>query len=221
MQIKKTNDVTASHIKVLVHGPAGAGKTRLCATTGGKTVILAAESGLLSLQDAEVDYIEINSMNDLREAFAFVKQSDYEWVCLDSVSEIAEILLASEKLKNKDPRKAYGEMQEQMMGIMRGFRDLPKNIYFSAKQDKVKDEITGGLIFGPSAPGTKIGPAMPYLFDLVFALHTWKDQEGVTHHGLQTQRDAQYEAKDRSGKLEVMEAANLGHIYNKIIKKGN
>ena len=140
--------------------------------------------------------------------------------CLDSVSEIAEILLASEKLKNKDPRKAYGEMQEQMMGNMRGFRDLPKNIYFSAKQDKVKDEITGGLIFGPSAPGTKIGPAMPYLFDLVFALHMWKDQEGVTH-GLQTQRDAQYEAKDRSGKLEVMEAANLGHIYNKIIKKGN
>ena len=48
MQIKKTNDVTASHIKVLVHAPAGAGKTRLCATTGGKTVILSAESGLLS-----------------------------------------------------------------------------------------------------------------------------------------------------------------------------
>ena len=63
-----------------MHAPAGAGKTRLCATTGGKTVILSAESGLLSLQDAEVDYIEINSMNDLREAFAFVKQSDYEWV---------------------------------------------------------------------------------------------------------------------------------------------
>ena len=223
MEIKKTNDVTATYLKVLVHGPAGSGKTRLCSTTGKKTIILSAESGLLSLASYKLDYLEIKSMQDMYEAFAIVAKSDYEWVCLDSISEIAEVLLSTEKTKHKDPRKAYGELQDQMMQLLRGFRDLPKNIYFSAKQERVKDEITGGMFFGPSAPGTKVGPAMPYLFDLVFALHSWKDNEGKVHHGLQTQRDAQYEAKDRSGKLEFLEPADLGLIYNKIIQpaKGN
>lgn len=224
MEIKKTNNVAATYLKVLVHGPSGAGKTRLCGTTGGKTVILSAESGLLSLADKDIDYIEIKSMADLYAAFPIVSASDYEWVCLDSISEIAEIVLATEKAKTKDARQAYGELETQMMQLLRGFRDIPKNIYFSAKQEKVKDEVTGGILFGPSAPGKKVGLAMPYLFDEVFALHTWKDNEGKVHHGLQTQRDAQYEAKDRSGKLEVIEPADLSAIYNKIIganKKGN
>lgn len=220
MQITSTKDVSAKNLKVLVHGPAGTGKTRLCATTGGKPIILSAESGLLSLADFNIDVIEIKTMQDLYEAYAFLlKDTKYDWVCLDSISEIAEVILAAEKGKTKDPRAAYGEMQNQMMQLMRGFRDLPKNIYFSAKQEKTKDEVTGGMIFGPSAPGQKVGPAMPYLFDEVFALHAWKDVEGKMHRGLQTQRDAQYEAKDRSGKLELIEHPDLAAIAAKILTK--
>ena len=218
MEIKNTRDISAQHLKVLVHGAAGAGKTRLCGTTKGKTIILSAESGLLSLSDKEIDIIEIKTMADLYAAFTFLQtDKEYEWVCLDSISEIAEVLLTTEKAKTKDPRQAYGELQTQMMQLMRGFRDLPKNVYFSAKQDKTKDEITGGFLYAPSAPGTKVSVAMPYLFDLVFALHTWKDDEGKVQSALQTQRCAQYEAKDRSGKLEFTEPADLGAIQSKIL----
>ena len=218
MQITNTKDIAAKHIKVLVHGGAGAGKTRLCATTGGKPIILSAESGLLSLAGYDIDVIEIKEMQDLYEAYSFLQTDQvYDWVCLDSISEIAEVVLEAEKRKTNDPRKAYGELQTTMMGLMRSFRDLPKNIYFAAKQEKVKDEVTGGLVYAPSAPGQKIGQAMPYLFDEVFALHSWKDETGQIQRAFQTQKDAQYEAKDRSGKLEMIEPPDLAHIYQKII----
>jgi phage nucleotide-binding protein len=218
MEIKNTKDIAAQYLKILVHGGAGSGKTRLCSTTGGTPIILSVESGLLSLAGTNLDVIEIKDMDGLRQAYEFLTTDQkYDWVCLDSISEIAEVVLSAEKKKTNDPRKAYGEMQEVMMSLMRSFRDLPKNIYFSAKQEKSKDEITGGFLYSPSAPGQKIGQAMPYLFDEVFALHAWKDSEGKIQRALQTQKDAQYEAKDRSGKLDIAEPPDLGAIYRKII----
>lgn len=219
MKIESTKDIAIKNIKVLVHGPSGAGKTRLCATTGGKALIISVEGGLLSLADYDIDVVEVKTIEQLQDVYVnLVNDTTYDWVCLDSISEIAEVVLANEKAKNKDPRKAYGEMQDRMMSLMRSFRDLPKNIYFSAKQETIKDDITGGLLFGPSAPGQKIGPAMPYMFDFVFALQTWKDDAGDMQRALQTQRDSRYEAKDRGGKLDFAEPPSLEHIYKKVTK---
>jgi hypothetical protein len=106
-----------------------------------------------------------------------------------------------------------------MTRLIRSFRDLPKNVYMSAKQEKVKDDVTGGLIFGPSAPGQKIATALPYFFDIVLALHSWKDAEGKIQRAFQTQGDAQYVAKDRSGALDLVEPPDLGAIYKKIVNK--
>lgn len=220
-KITSTKNVADQYIKILVHGGAGAGKTRLCATTTGKTLILSAEGGLRSLKGTDIDTWKISSMDDLTEAYTFLTTDKvYSWVCLDSISEIAEVCLAEEKKANKDGRKAYGEMQDKMLGIIRAFRDLEKNVYFSAKQDRIKDEVTGGLIYGCGAPGSKIGAALPYFFDFVFALHSWKDEEGKIQRAFQTQRDAQYEAKARGedNELEFIETASLAHIYDKVTK---
>lgn len=219
MKIQNTKDVGVTTINILVHAPAGSGKTRLCATTGEKALVLSAESGLLSIKDAGLDFVNIDKIEDMTEAYQFLAKGDhdYKWVCIDSVSEIAEVLLSQEKAKVNDPRQAYGQLQERMMNLLRRFRDLPMNVYFSAKQSKSKDEVTGGLLFAPSAPGTKLGGEMPYIFDEVFALHSWRDDEGDYQSTLQTQRDNQYDAKDRSGKLEFNEPADLAYIYKKII----
>jgi len=220
MQITNTKDAAIKNVKILVHGPAGSGKTRLCATTGGKPLIISVESGLLSLAGHDLDVMEINGIDDLYEAYKYLQtDTKYDWVCLDSISEVAEVVLHDELSNTKDPRKAYGKMQNRMMSLLRAFRDLPKNIYMSAKQEKVKDEMTGGIIYGPSAPGQKIGPAMPYTFDEIFALQTWKDENGEIKRAFQTTQDAQYEAKDRSGRLDLAEPADLSIIYKKIIKQ--
>ena len=219
IQLKRTKEATAQAVKLLVYGQAGAGKTSLIPTLP-KPVILSAEGGLLSIADTNLPFIEINSMIDLREAYLWLTSSaeaaEFESVALDSISEIAEVCLNTEKKVNKDPRAAYGAMQEQMADIIRAFRDLPgKHVYMSAKLEKTQDEM-GRVLYAPSMPGNKTGQSLPYFFDEVLALRVEKDVEGNTRRALMTDGDGLWLAKDRSGKLEVWEDADLGDIIRKI-----
>jgi len=219
IQLKRTKEAIAQAVKLLVYGQAGAGKTSLIPTLP-KPVILSAEGGLLSIADTNLPFIEITSMDDLREAYKWLNSSaeaaEFESVALDSISEIAEVVLNAEKKINKDPRAAYGAMQEQMADIIRGFRDLPgKHVYMSAKLEKTQDEM-GRVLYAPSMPGNKTGQSLPYFFDEVLALRVEKDAEGMTRRALMTDGDGLWLAKDRSGKLEVWEDADLGDIIRKI-----
>ena len=217
--LKRTKEATAQAVKLLVYGQAGAGKTSLIPTLP-KPVILSAEGGLLSIADTNLPFIEITSMQELKEAYQWLTGSaeaaEFESVALDSISEIAEVVLNQEKKVNKDPRAAYGAMQEQMADIIRGFRDLPgKHVYMSAKLEKTQDEM-GRVLYAPSMPGNKTGQSLPYFFDEVLALRVEKDSEGNTRRALMTDGDGLWLAKDRSGKLEVWEDADLGEIIKKI-----
>lgn len=219
INVKTTGSLAANGVKVLVYGQAGAGKTSLVKTLP-SPIILSAEGGLLSIQDANLPYIEISDMDTLHEAYKWLAESDeakqYQSVALDSISEIAEVVLNAEKKATKDPRQAYGAMQEQMADIIRAFRDLPgRHIYMSAKLEKTQDEM-GRVLYAPSMPGNKTGQALPYFFDEVLALRVEKDGEGVTQRALMCDSDGLWLAKDRSGKLDMWEAPDLGAIIAKI-----
>jgi len=217
--LKRTKEATAQAVKLLVYGQAGAGKTSLIPTLP-TPVILSAEGGLLSIADTNLPFIEITSMAELQEAYKWLTSSaeakEFQSVALDSISEIAEVVLNAEKKINKDPRAAYGAMQEQMADVIRAFRDLPgKHVYMSAKLEKTQDEM-GRVLYAPSMPGNKTGQSLPYFFDEVLALRVEKDAEGNTRRALMTDGDGLWLAKDRSGKLEVWEDADLGDIIKKI-----
>jgi phage nucleotide-binding protein len=219
IQLKRTKEATAQAVKLLVYGQAGAGKTSLIPTLP-KPIILSAEGGLLSIADTNLPFIEITSMQELQEAYKWLTSSseagEFQSVALDSISEIAEVVLNAEKKINKDPRAAYGAMQEQMADVIRAFRDLPgKHVYMSAKLEKTQDEM-GRVLYAPSMPGNKTGQSLPYFFDEVLALRVEKDAEGFTRRALMTDGDGLWLAKDRSGKLEVWEDADLGEIIKKI-----
>jgi hypothetical protein len=215
MQIHSTSTVGTGPLKVLVYGNAGAGKTRLCATVP-SALILSAEAGLLSLRDQEIDYAIISNMQDLQDAYLHLKKGEhsYEWVCLDSISEIAEQCLSAEKEKQKDPRKAYGELADRMFKTLRAFRDLPMSVYMSAKLSRVEDD--GRQVYGPSLPGRQLEQGISYLFDEVFALQSARNDEGGITRWLLTQSDGAYIAKDRSGALDAEEPAHLGRVAKKI-----
>ena len=217
ISLKSTNDVHVNGVKVLVYGLSGVGKTTLIQTAP-KPIIISAEAGLLSLAGTNLPYLEVTNMEELTEAYLYVKEhlAEFETVCLDSISEIAEVVLSDEKKKAKDPRQAYGALQDQMGDLIRAFRDLKGvNVYFSAKCEKVQDDL-GKILFGPSMPGNKLSQGLPYFFDVVLALRAEKDGDGKTVRMLQCDTDGIWSAKNRGGKLAMWEEADLSLCFNKI-----
>jgi hypothetical protein len=219
INIRSTGALSGNGVKMVVYGQSGAGKTSLIPTLP-NPITLSAEGGLLSIQDANLPYIEIANMADLGEAFLWASQSDeakqFDSIALDSISEIGEVVLNYEKKEAKDPRQAYGALAEQMTDLIRSFRDLPgKNVYFSAKLEKSADEM-GKIAYNPSMPGKSLTQGLPYFFDLVLALRLERDADGNIQRALQCRDDGFWLAKDRSGKLAQWEAPDLGAIIRKI-----
>jgi hypothetical protein len=219
-QIQNTRDVkTHNGIKVMVYGLAGSGKTRLLATAP-KPIIVSAEQGLLSLSNQDVPFIQIKqgpsekpALDQLKEIRMQIYNDKRFWTaCLDSASEIAEVCLRDMMARNKDPRKAYGDMAQEVLAEVRMWRDFPqRHVVFIMKQGRMKDEQTGGILNGPLMPGNQLDQHMPYMFDECFQLVTMGGNSG-----LRTRRDNLNEAKDRSGKLDEWERPDLSYIFAKI-----
>lgn len=219
INLKTTGGLSASGVKVLVYGQAGAGKTSLIKSLP-NPIVLSAEGGLLSIQDADLPYIEIASMDDLQDAYKWLTSSNeatgFQSVALDSISEVAEVVLHHEMKTNKDGRAAYGEMNTVMTELIRAFRDLPgRHVLMTAKLEKSTDEM-GKMLYNPGMPGKSLTQGLPYFFDEVLALRVERDAEGVTQRALMCDSDGVWLAKDRSGKLEAWEAPDLGGIITKI-----
>lgn len=224
-------------VKALVYAGPGLGKTVLAATLGPGTVLISAESGLLSVRKPNLErlfgvgnpaicydlpIIQINNAQDFQDALRWCQQAHearaFHSVAIDSLSEIAEVVLNTAKRAVKDPRQAYGHLTETMETAVRAYRDLPgRNVYMTAKQEAYKDELTGAIRYGASMPGRKLGPGLPYYFDEVFRLGVNKTPEGVSYRYLQTQPDMQFDAKDRSGALAPIEPPHLSTVFSKIL----
>ncbi|MDA0238985.1 MAG: ATP-binding protein [Proteobacteria bacterium] len=218
INLLNTSTVVAGTVNVLVYGQAGSGKTSLIPTMPAP-VIISTEGGLLSIAGSAIPYIEVANMDALRDAYKWLLDSDeskqFESVAIDSISEVAEVSLGTEKKTNKDPRAAYGEMQTTMAEVIRSFRNLPRHVLMTAKLEKSQDEM-GRMLYSPSMPGIKLGQSLPYFFDLMLALRVEKDAENVTQRALMCDSDGLWQAKDRSGKLEAWEAPDLGAIIAKL-----
>ena len=217
LTIKSTKDIANfKHINALVYGQSGIGKTVLCATAP-KPLILDSENGLLSLSNTQVDSAEINNLNDLKEAFKFLSAAkhEYQTVCVDSLSEVAEKVLIEYKAVERDPRAAYGKMAEEIFAVVRKFKQLPLHVIFTAKQTRIEDAFTGKSTFGPSFPGQQLPLNLPYQLDLVLALRIGQ-KDGNKFRFIQPQPDVQYDAKDRTGILDSKEKPNLSDLIAKI-----
>lgn len=222
-QIVSTQQASSLHgIKFCIYGRSSAGKTRLCATAP-TPIIISAEHGMLSLRQLNLPCIVIDNLATFEDVGKWLWSSaearQFHTVCVDSATEIAQQVLTNELANNKDGRKAYGAMNNEIMRVLRNYRNLPNHhVYFSAHQDWDTDGTTGRTSFRPGMPGKTLTQELPYLFDEIFQLHVYEDQNKNQLRALRTAMDMQYDAKDRSGMLAPWEPADLTHIITKILR---
>ena len=217
VDITTTKNFGTSSLTALVHGPPGAGKTYAARTCPGKTLVVSAEAGLLSLRDVDLDVATISTFSDLEGVKDMLSEpgQPYEWVYLDSLSEVGEICLAEEMTKTAHGVKAYGEMMAKVMELVKDWRDLDVNVVMTAKQGRDVDP-DGVAYMAPEVPGKKLSTKLPYEFDLIVAAGTHTDSNGNVHRVFRTTSSQGVLAKDRSGALAPLERPNWARIHSKI-----
>lgn len=223
MKIIKTDQVEHQHIFGLIVGSSGSGKTTLAKTLDhNKTIIFSAESGLLSLKDASIDVIEIDSKNKLLEAFTWLNSQDkYENLFIDSLTEIGQMIF-NELKPNYSKSQMFGlydEYATTMTKFLKALRDYKKiNIFCTALDAITKkdfEEYTSIDLIQKS-----LASKLPSLFDEVFYLSIIEKDE-QKHRVLLTDNKYHNFLKDRSGKLNEVEKPDLTIITSKIFKGEN
>lgn len=224
MKFKSTKDVSSSRFVSLIVGASGAGKTsQVRHLSEEETLIISAESGLLCLGGTDYAVAEINSTEDLMNVYKFltIDPPKFKYIFIDSLTEILEIVLAElkEDPKYADPKntlKMYGAYNEQATKIIKAFRDLTNySVIFTCLDENAKNGVE--IVKEFNVPGSSIKNNLMAWFDLVLHLQTFKTEDGETVRKFITDVSESPLAKDRSGKLEPYENANLGEIIIKVL----
>lgn len=209
-------------VKSLAYGDPGTGKTPI-AVTAPRPILLLCEPGARSLRFADnVPAHEAYGIKEISEFFAWWFSSrevdNFDTLCIDSVSQMAEIVLTVELSRNKDGRKAYGEMSRTIMEYMNKlYFQKQKHLYLICKQTRIEEN--GGLKRRPYFPGQDLNVKIPHLFDLIMHLGM-HNIPGVVGAQKAFCCNEQFDllARDRSGQLNAFEPPNLTDIFNKAMR---
>lgn len=219
--INVENAIEQTYLNAILYGETGFGKTYSIASIPEqeKTLILSVEAGLKTLQNMcpETKCAVIRSRDDMRDAYKWLANPGnhkFQTVVIDSLSEIAEIILESEKSNCADGRVYYSETTASLLSLCRLFRELPMNVLFLCQQEKIQD-ADGRIFYGPAFPGRKTAQKLPYKFDIVAALRVRKNDAGETERAFQLEPDESYVAKARGDNFQAFEKPDWGIIFEK------
>jgi len=106
-----------------------------------------------------------------------------------------------------------------MTGIIKAFRDIKHfNVAFTALETIEKDEVNRRYPV-PAISGAQVKDRLTSYFDEVFYMTTMKQEDGEERRVFVTQPYNGYPAKDRSGRLDLIEKPDLAYIRNKILNQ--
>ena len=161
---------------------------------------------------ASMPVVFVDSITDLtRQAMAFAKQQPEAF---------------SERTGKPDVRGAYGLLGREVIQALKHLQHAAgKTVIFVGVLEKVTDEFNA-VTWQPQMEGSKAGRELPGIVDQVVSMHLfaedekegWRLDEKATTRRLVCRSGNPFglPAKDRSGRLDVTEAPDLGALLDKI-----
>lgn len=231
--------LTNYHLKMLIYGDPGVGKTTLAATAlnhpaMAEVLVLNIEGGIMSVVEAnEVGLAstpmvkDISTLAELEQVFWYLRteQHSFRTLVIDSYSELTKLsldaIVAREIETNAKRRHTnidevwlddYGTMTKQMRRITRQIRDLPMHVILTCHAAASQDKDKNEQI-GPSLTAKLRESVIGYM-DVVAYMYTRVEEDGETKkivRGVLTQPFGKWIAKDRSpgGRIGMFIEGNL------------
>jgi hypothetical protein len=206
-------------VKAVLYSGPGMGKTPLL-TTAPAPVICFTEPGFLSVRKYQGPAYPAFTYREIKEFWMWAIQSreaqQFQTKCCDSISQMAEIILAEELPRHKDPRKAYGELSLKMMEIMNWIYFAPNlHALLIAKEGSV--DFEGTTKQRPYFPGQDLNIKIPHLFDSVWRIENVQTAQGL-QRVIRTRESITAFARDRSGNLADLETPDINYLFQKAMQ---
>lgn len=205
--------------KSLIYGPPGSAKTPI-ANTCPRPVMLACESGLLSMRNSNVPTWQAFTPERIEEFFKWFFHSNenknFDTLVIDSAPQLADIYLQAilsgkSKAGNKvHGQAAYGQMANEVMDHLRPLYYMQqKHAYVICKETEVSN------VKRPYFPGQILNVDVPHLYD--FIIHCGiKNIPGVgTQLAFQCNQSIDVLARNRTGNLNDFEPPNFSALVSK------
>lgn len=150
----------------------------------------------------------------------------YDTFFVDSITVLSRMCFSwaksqpaafSERTGKPDSRGAYGLLGQEMITALTHLQHARgKNVVFVAILDERIDDFNR-KVFVPQIEGTKTALELPGIVDQVVTLAEIKSDDGSSYRAFvcQTINPYGYPAKDRSGRLDLLEAPDLGALIAK------
>lgn len=151
----------------------------------------------------------------------------YQTVFIDSITVAGRLCFQwakgqpeafSDKTGKPDIRGAYGLHGREMIAWLTHLQHTrSKNIWFVGILDEKLDDFNR-KVFVPQIDGAKTGLELPGIVDEVISMVELKDDEGAPYRAFVCQmlNPFGFPAKDRSGRLDMIEQPDLGRLMDKI-----
>jgi len=123
----------------------------------------------------------------------------------------------SDKTGKPDNRGTYGLVGRELIQWLTQIQHANHDIWVVGGLDRKEDDY-GRTIWIPQIEGSKAANELPGIFDEIIAMVAMKNEEGNLYRAFVTNKVNPwgYPAKDRSGKLELIEEPHLGKLMHKI-----
>lgn len=208
-----SNLIPFKGVKVLAYSGPGGGKTPVTATAP-YPIMGVIEKGLLSLQGQQFPAVPLDNYAQIREFYQWTlgstEMKNYQTVCVDSFSVMADKVLKEGERVNAHGKAAYGFLLDQMTEMLNGWYDAPHfHLYGTCQQEEWDGK------FRPRFPGLALSSVVPYLFDEWFHVEKTLGENNQYQFWFRTQEQPGVPCRDRSGKLAPVEPAHLGYIFDK------